>query len=313
MGKRHGVGMIETTELALGDAGVLAPGRWRWLRTLGWTVVMLAAMVALLAMQAVARKFAVPHPMLVTIALASLVLAYVAYYALVRFGERRRVTEIALAALPRDLGIGVLIGLGMFTLVFASLRGLGVYTLAPGQWTDWVHDVRETLATGLVEELLMRLVLFRLLIRAFGVWPALIVSALFFGGAHLANPNSSYVAALAIAVEAGLMLAAFYLLTGRIWMSVGVHAAWNFAQGAIFGARVSGQAGTGSLFVSAPVPGSSVALSGGAFGPEASLPAVVIGLAIFLIVLRAARRAQPGLWESGAAGPERGQPVEALV
>lgn len=294
--------MIGHGELALGEAGVLAPGRWRWLRTLGWAVAMLAVLIAVLSMQAVARKVAVPHPALVAIALASLVVAYGAYYALVRFGERRRVTELALAPLPRELGIGVLIGLGMFTLVFASLRLLGVYTMAPGVWSDWVHDVRETLATGLVEELLMRLVLFRLLIRACGVWPALIVSALFFGAAHLANPNASYVAAIAIAVEAGLMLAAFYLLTGRIWMSVGVHAAWNFAQGAIFGARVSGQTGTGSLFVSGPVPGSSVALSGGDFGPEASLPAVLIGLAIFLIVLHAARRAQPQLWGSGAGG-----------
>ena len=305
--------MIGTTELALGEAGALAPGRWRWARTLGWAVVMLACLMLVLAAPALARKALVPHAAIVAIALGTLVVAYAAYYALVRFGERRSVSELALAPLPRDLVIGLLIGLGMFTLVFASLRLLGVYTLAPGDWTDWGRDLRETLATGLVEELLVRLVLFRLLMRAFGMWPALIGSALLFGGAHLMNANATWVAALAIAIEAGLMLAAFYLLTGRIWMSVGVHAAWNFTQGAIFGARVSGQTGTGSLFVSAPVPGSSVALSGGAFGPEASLPAVVIGLAIFLIVLRAARRAQPGLWESGAAGPERGQPVEALV
>ena len=305
--------MIGTTELALGEAGALAPGRWRWARTLGWAVVMLACLMLVLSAPALARKALVPHAALVAIALGSLVAAYAVYAALVRFGERRSVSELALAPLPRDLVIGLLIGLGMFTLVFASLRLLGVYTLAPGDWTDWGHDLRETLATGLVEELLVRLVLFRLLMRAFGMWPALIGSALLFGGAHLMNANATWVAALAIAIEAGLMLAAFYLLTGRIWMSVGVHAAWNFTQGAIFGARVSGQTGTGSLFVSAPVPGSSVALSGGAFGPEASLPAVVIGLAIFLIVLRAARRAQPGLWESGAAGPERGQSVEALV
>ena len=293
--------MIGTTELALGEAGALAPGRWRWARTLGWAVVMLACLMLVLSAPALARKALVPHAAIVAIALGTLVVAYAAYYALVRFGERRSVSELALAPLPRDLVIGLLIGLGMFTLVFTSLRLLGVYTLAPGDWTDWGRDLRETLATGLVEELLVRLVLFRLLMRAFGMWPALIGSALLFGGAHLMNANATWVAALAIAIEAGLMLAAFYLLTERIWMSVGVHAAWNFTQGAIFGARVSGQTGTGSLFVSAPVPGSSVALSGGAFGPEASLPAVVIGLAIFLIVLRAARRAQPQLWGGGPA------------
>ncbi|MEG3163576.1 CPBP family intramembrane glutamic endopeptidase [Sphingomonas sp. PB2P19] len=297
------------TELALGDAGVLSPGRWRWARTLGWAALMLAVLIAALATQAIARKLVGEHHAgIPVIALVSLLLAYGAYYAMVRFGERRRVSELSLRALPRDLGIGLLIGVGMFTLVFASLRLLGVYTLAPGLWTDWGHDVRETLATGLVEELLIRLVLFRLLMRAFGVWPALIGSALFFGAAHLANANATYVAAIAIAVEAGLMLAAFYLLTGRIWMSVGVHAAWNFTQGAIFGARVSGQTGTGSLFVSGPVPGSSEMLSGGAFGPEASLPAVIVGLAIFLIVLRAALDRQPALRSADAVGGTEIQP-----
>lgn len=295
--------MTGTTELALGDAGVLAPGRWRWARALGWAVLMLAAMIFILSWQAIARKLiGDAHGLMVSVAMVSIVAAYAAYYAFVRFGERRTPSELALAPLPRDLGAGLLIGLGMFTLVFASLRLLGVYTLAPGNWSDWVHDIRETLASGLVEEMLVRLVLFRLLMRAFGMWPALIGSALFFGAAHLANANASYVAAAAIAVEAGLMLAAFYLLTGRIWMSVGVHAAWNFAQGAIFGARVSGQAGTGSLFISAPVPGSSTILSGGAFGPEASLSAVVVGLAIFVIVLRAAQRRQPALWSGSGVG-----------
>lgn len=290
--------MVGSVGLALGDAGVLAAGRWRWLRALGWAAAMLAVLVLILSSQAFARKLiAGPHALIVTIALGSVVVAYAAYAALVRFGERRRVSELSIAHLPRDLGMGLLIGIGMFALVFASLRLIGVYTLAPGRWTDWGHDVRETLATGFVEELLARLVLFRLLARAFGIWPALIGSALLFGAAHLMNPHASYVAAVAIAVEAGLMLAAFYLLTGRIWMSIGVHAAWNFAQGAIFGARVSGEAESGSLFLSHPVPGSSTILSGGEFGPEASLSAVIVGLAIFLIVFQAARRRQAALAE----------------
>jgi membrane protease YdiL (CAAX protease family) len=287
--------MIETTALTLGNAGVLTQGRWRWARTLGWAVAMLACLLLVLSAQAVARKLTDARPAIMVIALASIVVAYAVYYAFVRFGERRSPSEIALAPLPRDLAVGLLIGFGMFTLVFASLRLLGVYTLAPGDWTDWGRDIRQALSTGLLEELLVRLVLFRLLMRAFGMWPALIGSALLFGGAHLMNANATLVAAAAIAVEAGLMLAAFYLLTGRIWMSVGVHAAWNFTQGAIFGARVSGQTDTGSLFVSGPVPGSSTILSGGAFGPEASLSAVVVGLAIFVVVLQAARRRQPTL------------------
>lgn len=290
-----------TAMIAWGDAGVLAPGRWRWLRTLGWMVALFVACALAVSLQAIARAtLHTSDTVLRGIAIASLVIAYAVYAALVRWGERRTPSELSLAALPRDLILGLLIGLGVFTLVFATLRLIGAYTLTPGNWNDVGHDIRETLATGFLEELVARLVIFRLLARAAGVWPALALSALIFGAAHLANPHASYVAAIAIAVEAGLMLAGFYLLTGRIWMSVGVHAAWNFAQGAIFGARVSGQTGSGSLFTSAPVEGMPDIVSGGAFGPEASLPAIVIGFLLFLVVIDAARRRGMLVTDQGA-------------
>jgi uncharacterized protein len=273
--------------LHLGDAGVLRPGRLRWLRALGWMGALLGAVILMLALPALLGKaVALEQPARRTTAMIAVVLAYLAYAGLVRRGERRAPSEVALRPFYREFGIGVAVGLGMFALVFTLLRVAGAYTLAPGVWTDWGADLIRDVSTGLVEELLLRLILFRLLMRAAGLWPALIGSALLFGVLHLVNPNSTLVAAVAIAVEAGLMLAAFYLLTGRIWMSVGVHAAWNFAQGAIFGARVSGNTDTGSLFVSAPASGAPDWLSGGAFGPEASLPAVLVGLAVFAVVMR---------------------------
>lgn len=41
-----------------------------------------------------------------------------------------------------------------------------------------------------------------------------------------------------VAIEAGVMLGLFYALTGRLWVSIGVHAGWNFTQGTVFGAAV---------------------------------------------------------------------------
>lgn len=218
--------MRATATMELGSAGVLAPGRWRRLRAIGWMVALFVLLLAASTLPALTRLL--PHrPAWVSplgAAVATL-LCYAAYALAVGRGERRTVDEIAPAALPRDLGAGLLIGLGMFTLVFTSLRLIGVYTLAPGHWSDWPGDLLLNMITGLVEELIFRAIVFRLLMRAFGVWPALGMSALIFGGLHLANPNATPFAAIAIAIEAGLMLASFYLLTGRIWMSVGVHAA----------------------------------------------------------------------------------------
>lgn len=283
--------MIPSQLIALGAAGVLAPGRWRWLRALGWMLALFALLVLISALPALGRLL--PHrppwagPVLAVLAV---LLSYLGYGGAVRRGERRPAREIALAGMPQELGIGLLVGLGMFTLVFASLRLLGVYALARGTWSDWPSDILQALLTGLDEELVFRAIVFRLLMRAFGPWWALATSAAIFGALHLANPNATLFAGIAIAIEAGLMLAAFYLLTGRLWMAVGVHAAWNFAQGSIFGARVSGGSEAGSLFLSAPVAGTSDIVSGGAFGPEASLSAIVVGLGVFLIVLAAARR-----------------------
>lgn len=279
----------------LGDAGVLAPGRLRPLRALGWMVLLflVAGLVASVPNFLHATR-ALPPGQGLTFSLVAIVAAYLAYAGLVRWGERRRPTEIALKPFYRDFLFGVAVGLAMFTAVIGALRLLGVYDIRPGLWRDWLADALRDTATGLIEELLLRLIVFRLLMRAVGVWPALALSAALFGALHLMNPNAGAVAAFAIAIEAGLMLAAFYLLTGRIWASVGVHAAWNFAQGAIFGARVSGMADTGSLLVSTPRPQAPAWLSGGAFGPEASAPAMLVGLAVFWAVMRAVRRRGPG-------------------
>jgi hypothetical protein len=70
------------------------------------------------------------------------------------------------------------------------------------------------------------------------------------------------------------------VLTGRLWVSIGFHAAWNFTQGYIYGATVSGGDFGGALSRSSPRGGLPDWLTGGAFGPEASLPAVVICTAV---------------------------------
>jgi membrane protease YdiL (CAAX protease family) len=171
--------------------------------------------------------------------------------------------------------------------------------------TGWAHyapipvsggsvAVGGAIESGVLEEVLFRLILLRLLWRALGVWPALALSALFFGGAHLFNPGSSWFAALCIAVEAGILLAVFYILTGRLWVSLGLHAGWNFTEGWLLGSPVSGTRD----FVGGPIwmhatSGVPAWMSGGTFGPEASvgtlLICTVVGLWILWIAWRKGR------------------------
>ncbi len=277
-------------------SGVLKPGPRRPLRSVAWLVGLLVVLVAILSLQSIVRSVAPNPTLLLGIAFITVVLAYGAYAGLVRRFERRRVEELAVRWMPAELVGGVALGIVLMTLVVGGLWLAGAYEITSGRWLDLPHDVREALGAGLLEELLARLVIFRMLACAIRVRPALVLSALLFGGAHLANPHASIITAAAIAVEAGLMLAGFYLLTGRIWLSVGVHAGWNFAQGGIFGAPVSGMPSGGSLLVSVPKAGFSSLATGGSFGPEGSLVAVFIGAAAFagtLAVLRREPRALP--------------------
>jgi hypothetical protein len=70
----------------------------------------------------------------------------------------------------------------------------------------------------------------------------------------------------ALALEAGVMLGAAYLVTRRLWLAIGIHGAWNFTQAGIFSVPTSGIAMNG-VFVGAL--GGPAWLSGGAFGAEA--------------------------------------------
>src|SRR5260370_910510 len=117
-------------------------------------------------------------------------------------------------------------------------------------------------------------------------WPpsrtALGISALVFGFAHARNPGASIVSSLAIAVEAGGLLAAAFILTRNLWFPIGMHWAWNFFQGPIFGVPVSGMRMPSLLDAYLEGPR---AWTGGAFGLEAGLPAGVFASALGLTML----------------------------
>jgi membrane protease YdiL (CAAX protease family) len=294
--------------VTLGDARVLHPGPLRWLRAIGWMVGLFLVVAfpsygLIAGLDAALPEAGWDH--IVSNGVGALVCLGL-YTLLVWGGEDRMPSELAPRAAPGGLLWGLLIGLLMFSAVMAIMAVFGLYDIGwKGVGAAW-QPVGLSIQSGTLEEVLSRAVILRLMWRAFGPWVAFAFSAALFGAMHLANPNSSWFAAFCIAVEAGIMLGAFYALTGRLWVSIGVHAAWNFTQGYIFGAAVSGTDFGPSLMTSTAKAGFSPYLTGGGFGPEASLPGLVVGTGVGVAVLMMAwkagrfRKVQPTLAQAEA-------------
>jgi hypothetical protein len=155
---------------------------------------------------------------------------------------------------------------------------LGVYRITgPGDASGVVAAlVGSALFPAVSEELVFRGILFRWLEEFGGSWMALLLTSALFGASHLANPNATWIAALGLAFEAGVMLGAAYMLTRSLWMPMGIHAAWNFAQGELYDIPVSGHEEHG--LVTAKLGGPPL-LTGNGFGLEASLIAMVLATA----------------------------------
>ena len=89
--------------------------------------------------------------------------------------------------------------------------------------------------------------------------------------------------ALFIAVEAGILLAAAFMLTRRLWLSIGFHMAWNYTQSAIFSSIVSGNDAAPG-WIRSTVKGPDL-LTGGRFGVESSVLALVLCTTTGIVML----------------------------
>lgn len=220
---------------------------------------------------------------------ATAVLAVLAYRWIVRRTEQRPPVELAGKGAVPALGRGLLIGLGLFAFVIASITLLGGYhVLGRGSFGGAVALFGFMAAAAVTEELIFRGILFRITERRFGTWTALALTGLLFGLSHLFNAHATLWGAIAIAVEAGGMLAAAYAATRTLWLPIGLHFAWNFAEGGIFGTDVSGTNAPEGL-LHAELSGSSV-LTGGGFGPEGSVFSVLAGVVLTAVFLWVAHR-----------------------
>lgn len=244
------------------------------------------------------------RPMLGLAILALLCAA--AYVAGSKWIERRSPTELAVRrALPEGLA-GLVLGVVLFSAVIGILWLVGVYHLdGIGGPSQLARGFVLAVAAGILEEIVFRGLLFRLSAKIFGTWGALLFTSALFGAAHAANRGATIGSSLAIALEAGVLLGAAYAATSRLWLPIGLHIGWNFTEGSLYSMSVSGHTANSGLLRGA-LSGPQI-LTGGQFGPEASIVAVFVCLAVALFFLRRmviAQRVQPPVWSRRATTAE---------
>jgi membrane protease YdiL (CAAX protease family) len=230
--------------------------------------------------------------------------ALAAYLFLVHVIERRRPDELAWRKVLPDGAGGFLGGLLLISAVVGALWLAGSYRVT-GTNPDptWVRQLMiGGLGAAIAEEIMTRGVLFRITEEGLGTWAALVLSALLFGFGHIGNQGATVWSSVAIAIEAGLLLGMLFHVTRSLPLCIGLHMGWNFSQGTIWGVPVSGGNDTGWLVSERTGPDW---LSGGSFGAEASVVAVVlcsaVTLALLIVALRRGTIVPPWFARKGGA------------
>ena len=212
--------------------------------------------------------------------------------------ERRSLSSIGLNKnnwLKKYL-LGFFIGLVMMSIIVLILLSFGYITIEKNPIQPvGVSAISSVLVIlfgwiiqGATEEIVTRGWLLNVLSNKYNIGVGLLISSTLFGLMHLSNPNVNYIAVINI-ILVGLFYGFYVIKTNDLWAVCGMHTAWNFAQGNLFGFEVSGiDVSVGSL-IDLNLVGSDF-VTGGIFGPEAGIVAtfillVSIGILLFIFLI----------------------------
>lgn len=205
------------------------------------------------------------------------------YAIYVKLFEKRRVSELSAKRFFPDLLTGFVIGTLFIAVVVFVLALVGVYKIDSigVNWVSLVLDFAALFIVAVSEEIVFRGIVFRMIKDRFNLIAAFIISSLLFGFIHLGAVDLW--TSVAISVEGGFMLAAAYNFRNNLWIPIGIHWAWNFISGTVFGLDISGTIQESGLIV--PKISGSYILSGGSNGFEGSIITCICGGLLAFVLL----------------------------
>jgi membrane protease YdiL (CAAX protease family) len=230
-------------------------------------------------------------PVLVVSALGTFAAAAVANAIVLRIYERGQLSDIGLqwtAASRRNLGFGIIGGVCAALVVLAGpllfrLADLQPVPNARFHWPSAVFVSIVLLFGAVGEEMLFRGYAFQVLVKAIGPFATILPVSVLFGLAHAGNLNFSGLALLNTILW-GIVFGYAFLLSGDLWLPIGLHFGWNWTL-PWFGANLSGfTMGVTGYSMHWKIGG---LWSGGAYGPEGGLLTGVTIVAVFFYLQKA--------------------------
>ncbi len=227
------------------------------------------------------------EPIIKTItAIIGTMVMFLAYFLHLKYVEKKSFSEFSLSHLLPELSLGLLIGFTAMGLVVFILNTLGYYNIiAIKSLYKFLPTVAFILGAAVLEEIIFRGLVLRLIESWKGLITALVVSSIIFQVPHFMNIHTGISPAI-LGVLFGLVTGLMYEYTRRLWLPIGFHFTWNLVQ-PIFIKTLSGGKFV-SLFESELI--GPEFLIGSKFGLEVSLFSFIfltlIGLYYFVKVKR---------------------------
>ena len=211
----------------------------------------------------------------------------------VKFREKRSISTLGFSKDNwfKKYAKGFLIGIIMMTVVVLILFALGCIEVEknPSQpvgiasLSGVLIILAGWIMQGSSEEIVTRGWFMNVIGARYNITFGLILSSVIFGLLHLLNPQVNLLAVINI-ILVGFFYGLYVIKTNDLWAVCGMHTAWNFAQGNIFGFEVSGINVQVCSIFDLNLVGNDV-ISGGVFGPEAGLISTFVLLVGIVIVL----------------------------
>ena len=269
-----------------GSSGILAPGRLFKTRAFLWGMLLFAIVLGFFFASVLgARWIGLRGSWSYLLPIALPLLACCVYAILVRQFERRTPWEFQInSQLLSEVPFGFLFGGAFITGMWLVLWIFRLYFTHRGVWSRWFDDlVFDSYISAVLEELAFRAVILRIFARVWGARTGIILSSIIFGLAHFAH--GSWLGILGIIINAGITMGLLYVITGRLWMSIGMHLGYDFIETSVLG--IGSHHG---FLVNTPRAGLAAWLTGGTFGPDAAVPGMILGLLINVVLWRYAFR-----------------------